>query len=260
MLPATAFQPAAANPHGWERRAEVLGSGVYRVELQKGHFYRFGSSNEWSFNLTVFDEAGYQLYAGLNEPDRIGSLGKLAHPMLALRDGPVFVKVEVSGGASSNLVDLQVESSAATRGSDQASTVDLAAAGSGSGAAKAAAEAAFYGGAGGNHIVGKPQAVNLIYAGNGNDVIELKTASDKLSLIDGGLARDTLVLGFSSQLAKLKRVNAFGPFRLVVTPVSGQHDAHLLSGSPDGARLILRSIERIQFSDKTVEMRDLAGY
>ena len=69
-----------------------------------------------------------------------------------------------------------------------------------------------------------------------------------------------LVLGFPSQQAKLKRVNAFGPFRFVVTPPLGQHDAHLLSGSPDGARVVLRSIERIQFSDKTVDMKDLPGF
>lgn len=255
---ASRFQPVLANAHGWEQRADVLGAGIYRVELGKGHFYRFSSSNDWSFNLTVYDEAGYQLYAGVNEPDRIGSLGHLAFPLLALRDGAVFVKVETSGNAGAALVDLRVEHSAATLSTDAPTSIQLAAFGSGSDAPKA--EAAFYGGEGGNRIVGKPQAVNLIYAGNGDDVIELKTASDKLSLVDGGLARDTLVLGFPSQQAKLTRVNAFGPFRFVVTPMPGQHDAHLLSGSPDGARLVLRSIERIQFSDKSVEMRDMPGY
>ncbi|OYU27669.1 MAG: hypothetical protein CFE41_10420 [Burkholderiales bacterium PBB2] len=257
-LAASQFQPAPVNAHGWEQRADVLGAGLYRVELRKGNFYRFSSNNDWSFNLTVYDEAGYQLYAGVNEPDRIGSLGHLSYPMLALRDGAAFVKVETSGDAGAAWVDLRVERSTASLGADVATSIQLAALGSGSDAAQA--EAAFYGGDAGNRIAGKPQAANLIYAGNGDDVIELKTASDKLSWIDGGLARDTLVLGFPSHLARLKRINAFGPFRLVVTPPVGQHDAHLLSGSPDGARLVLRSIERIQFSDKTVEMKELPGF
>ncbi len=258
-LASSLFQPAAAsNAHGWTHQAKVMGSGLYRVELNQGHFYRFSSSNEWSFNLTVYDAAGYQIYAGLNEPDRMGTLGQLSHALLAARDGAVFVKVEVAGGAQSSLVDLVIETTAATRGGDAPSTIDLAR--FGQGAQAATAEAAFFGGPGGNRITGKPMAANTIYGGSGDDVIELRTASNKISLVDGGLARDTLIVGFTSGQAKLARVNAYGPFRMIMGPKDSRPDAHALTGNSDGSTLLLRSIERIQFSDKTVEMKDLPGY
>ncbi len=248
----------AGNAHGWTRQAELLGSGLYRIELTQGHFYRFSSSNQWAGNLTVYDAAGYQLYAGLGELDRVRPLDDpLAYELLALRDGPVFVKVEASGGASSALVDLCVETTGASLGGEAARQIDLAT--QGQGAAAAQAHAAFFGGSGADRITGKPQAPNTIVGGSGDDVIELKTAAKTLSRVDGGLARDTLIVGFPSSAAQLSRINAYGPYRHLA-PQGGQHEAHALSGSPDGALIIVRSIELVQFSDKTLAFKDLPGY
>lgn len=248
----------AGNAHGWTRQAELLGSGLYRIELTQGHFYRFSSSNQWAGNLTVYDAAGYQLYAGLGELDRVRPLDDpLAYELLALRDGPVFVKVEASGGASSALVDLRVETTGASLGGEAARQIDLAT--QGQGAAAAHAHAAFFGGSGADRITGKPQAPNTIVGGSGDDVIELKTAAKTLSRVDGGLARDTLIVGFPSSAAQLSRINAYGPYRHLA-PQGSQHEAHALSGSPDGALIIVRSIELVQFSDKTLAFKDLPGY
>jgi len=259
-LAESVFTAAPANDQGWTHEARLLGSGLYRVALKQGHFYRFSSSNEWSFNLTVHDEAGYQLYAGLNEPDRIGSLGQLSFPLLAVRDGVVFVKVDVGGGAESNRVDLLIETSAASRAAEAYVTVDLGRANQ-----AATAPAAFFGephgyaGPGGHRITGKPFAANTIYGGTGSDVIELKTQANKTSVVDGWLGSDTLIVGFPSSEAKLVKRNAYGPFRHL-TPQGRDPDAHALMGSPDGAALILRSIEFVQFSDKTLQLKDLPGF
>ncbi len=248
----------AGNAHGWTHQAKLLGSGLYRIEISQGHFYRFSSSNEWSGNLTVYDAAGYQLYAGLGELDRVHPLDDpLAYELLALRDGAVFVKVEASGGAISSLVDLLIETTGASVGGDAPRQIDLATLGQGAGAALA--HAAFFGGAGADRITGKPRAPNTIFAGSGDDVIELKTQAKTLSRVDGGLARDTLIVGFPSTAAQLGRLNAYGPYRHLA-PNGSLPDAHALSGSPDGAVIIVRSIERVQFSDKTLEFKDLPGY
>ncbi len=248
----------AGNAHGWTQQAKLLGSGLYRIELTQGHFYRFSSSNEWAGNLTVYDAAGYQLYAGLGELDRLRPLDDpLAHELLALRDGAVFIKVEASGGATSTQVDLLVETTGASLGGDAPRQIDLSSMGQGPGAAQA--HAAFFGGAGADRVVGKPRAPNTLFGGTGDDVIELKTQAKTLSRVDGGLARDTLIVGFPSTAAQLSRLNAYGPYRHLA-PQGSQPDAHALSGSPDGAVIIVRSIERVQFSDKAVEFKDLPGY
>ncbi|MFN5047252.1 hypothetical protein [Roseateles sp.] len=246
------------NAHGWTHQARLLGSGLYRIELTQGHFYRFSSSNEWKFNLTVYDAAGYQLYAGVGELDRVRPLDDpLAYELLALRDAAAFVKVEATGGATSTLVDLLVETTGASIGGDAPRQSDLATQGQGSGAAQA--HAAFFGGAGADRVIGKPRAPNTIVGGTGDDVIELKTAAKTLSRVDGGLARDTLIVGFPSSAARLTRINAYGPYRHL-EPNGSKHDAHALSGSPDGAIIIVRSIEQVVFSDRTVEFKDLPGY
>jgi hypothetical protein len=198
----------------------------------------------------VYDAAGYQLYAGLGELDRVRPLDDpLAYELLALRDDPVFVKVEASGGASSALVDLRVETTGASLDGEAARHIDLA----------TQAHAAFFGGSRADRITGKPQAPNTIVGGSGDDVIELKTAAKTLSRVDGGLARDTLIVGFPSSAAQLSRINAYGPYRHLA-PQGSQHEAHALSGSPDGALIIVRSIELVQFSDKTLAFKDLPGY
>jgi hypothetical protein len=257
-LAASAFRDAGANAHGWTHQALVLGSGLYRVELSRGHFYRFSSNNAWAGNLTVHDAAGYQLYAGLGELDRDRPLDDpLAYALLALQDGAVFIKVEAVGGATSPNVDLLVERTAASLGGEAGRTVDLSTQGQGADAPRA--HAAFHGGDGDDRIVGKPLAPNSIFAGGGDDTIELKTAAKTLSRVDGGLARDTLVAGFASTAARLVRLNAYGPYRHL-PPNTGRPDAHALSGSPDGAVIIVRSIERVQFTDTTVEFRSLPGH
>lgn len=258
------FTAAPANAFGWTQRAQLLGSGLYRIELEQGNFYRFSSGNEWAFNMTVYDAAGYQLYAGLNEPDRIGSLGNLSFTLLAARKGPVFVKVDASGGAPTKQVDLLIETSASTRAGAAYVTVDLSVMGPGAQAASAAAaffgEPVGYQGSGGHRIAGKPGAENTIYGGTGSDVIELKTQSNKTSLVDGWLGSDTLIVGFASTAAKLKPVNAYGPYRLSMGPKDRRPDAHALTGSADGAVIVLRSVEWVQFTDKTVELRSIPGY
>lgn len=245
----SAFVASPSNADGWKMQATYSQQGLFKVPVTKGYFYQFSTSSYWPPYLNVYDEAGYEI-AFVS-----GSYSKsaISTRVLSIKSGVLYVRVLADISPVFKNADLIIDVNTASLGTDAGQQIDLSTFASGPNAGYL--EFGFFGGAGNDRLIGKTQADNTIYGGAGDDVIEISRPSYVYvsSLVDGGEGLDTLVVDFPSAGITLKRVAAYGYGKTIPGTLT---DSHYIVDK----LITIRNIERIQFTDKTMDVSAMSGY
>ncbi|MBC3831463.1 DUF4214 domain-containing protein [Undibacterium amnicola] len=243
----SAFRASPSNDAGWKMQATYARQGLFKVPVTQGYFYQFSSSSYWGPCMQIYDEAGYSfgLSLGLSCAPSSSTTSSIFRRLLVAKSGYLYVDVTSRTSPVFKNADLVIEVNTDSKGIDGGQQIDLSTFATGQYAEYI--DFGFYGGSGNDKIVGKTKGNNMIYAGAGNDLIEIKPYQYNSSFVDGGPGTDTLVVGFSSSGIALKKVAAFGYGRY--SPGSLTDSLLLIDKS-----IVIRDVEYIQFTDKILDV------
>ena len=236
-----AFRASPSNDAGWKMQATYARQGLFKVPVTQGYFYQFSSSSFWGPCMEVFDDAGYSL--GHTCAPSSSTTSSTYQRILAAKSGYLYVNVTSQMSSAFKNADLVIDVNTDSRGVDGGQQVDLSTFATGQYAEHI--EFGFFGGSGNDKITGKIKANNTIYAGAGDDAIEIKLYPYSSAFVDGGPGTDTLVVGFPSTGIALKKVAAFGYGRNLPSLLT---DSFLVVDT----LIVMRNVEYIQFTDKTL--------
>lgn len=256
----SAFVAAASNDYGWQMRATYSQQGLFKVPVTKGHFYQFSSSSYWGPCLTIYDEAGYDLLRISCAPPSSG-VSSTTKKLLVVKTGFVYINVVSQISPVFKNADLVIDVRTNTLGSDSGGTTDLSTFATGPFADQI--DVAFFGGAGTDRVIAKTSGNKTVFGGEGDDSIEIKSGTYSSTFFDGGDGIDTAVLDFSSAGISLKRAMAFGwGLSVAGTPNSATEvaDSHDIMLGANSKLIKVRNVERIQFTDKLLNVSALPGY
>jgi hypothetical protein len=243
------FSASPVNDYGWKFQATYAKQGLFRVPVMQGYFYQFSTSSFWGPCIGVYDEAGFQI--GSSCAPASSTVSSTRQQILAAKSGFLYVDVTSRISPSFKNADLVIHVNPDSKGLDGGQQVNLSSFATGPNADLI--NFGFYGGSGNDQIIGKPSAKNTIYGGAGDDIIEIKSNGYQSSFADGGSGVDTVVVGIASGGVTIKRIAAFGYESLTK---GASTDAYHISK----VLLRIRNIERIQFTDKTLDVSSIPGY
>ena len=253
----SAFVASAANDNGWAMHATYSQQGLFKVPVTRGYYYQFSTSSYWPPYLAVYDEAGYRL------ADDSGSysVSAAAINILAIQSGFLYVSVSAQISPVFANAGLRIDVNPESKGLDSGQQVVLAAFGSGG-----KYVTGFYGGKGSDRIDAKNTSSATIYGGGGDDVIEIGDSNfTSAPIIDGGDGNDTLIVNFASTGVTLAKSALYGsgtwqPGTLTDAYGVCKKIAVVIPCAALAADIRIRNIERIQFTDKTMDVSAIPGY